>query len=82
MKTVENSKKLIKFRPELFWDVDPNAIDPQKHSQYIIERVLELGDIPEVKWVTHYYPADLIMSTLNKSRVISDKSKTLWSMII
>lgn len=72
----------IPFRPELFWDVDPDTIDPQKHAVFIIERILELGDIPEVKWVTRYYPARLIKSTLRSSRVISDKSKALWATAI
>lgn len=80
MKTSEDNK--IIFRPELFWDVDPKTIDPEKHAQYIIERVLELGGLPEVKWVTHRYPTDLIRSTMFNSRVISEKSKALWSKVI
>lgn len=74
--------EVIKFRPELFWDVDPSTIDPQKHAVFIIERILELGDMPEVKWATQYYPTHLIKSTLHSSRVISDKSKALWATAI
>lgn len=81
MKTKENTN-VMQFRPELFWDVDPKTIDPQKHAIYIIERILELGDIPEVKWISHYYPVSLIRNTLNTSRVISHKSKSLWSKTI
>ena len=81
-KDTRNTKKVIEFRPELFWDVDPKTIDAQKHARYIIERVLELGDVPEVKWATHYYPIDLIRNTLSESRVISGKSKSLWSITI
>lgn len=82
MKTTVNNKKLMKFRPELFWDIDPKTIDPQKHAKYIIERVLELGDMPEVKWVAHYYPSGLIRNILQKSRVVNNKSKNLWSAVI
>lgn len=82
MKTSKKTKKVIKFRPELFWDVDPATINPQKHAKYIIERILELGDVSEVKWLTHYYPFSLIRTTLNTSRVVSNKSKNLWSMAI
>jgi len=79
---MEHKKGVITFRPELFWDVDQSTIDPQKHAVFIIERILELGDIPEVKWVTHYYPIRLVKNTLNNSRVISDKSKALWATAI
>ena len=79
---VHKSKKTIKLRPELFWDVDPKTIDFKKHAQYIIERVLELGDVPETKWLVSYYPNRLIKNTLQHSRVISNKSKNLWSAVI
>ena len=28
----------------LFWDVERNSLDPQKHIRWIIERVLEKGN--------------------------------------
>ena len=82
MSDINSKKKIMKFRPELFWDVDPDTIDPDKNNEYIIERMLELGTLPEVKWATHYYPINLIRNTLQNSRVISDKSKSLWSAVI
>jgi hypothetical protein len=39
----------MKFRQTLFWDVNPKNIDTKKHSQYIIERILDLGNDKEVK---------------------------------
>lgn len=76
---MENGK--IEFRPELFWDVDPKTIDPQKHSTYIIERILDLGDLDEVKWMSHFYPLKAIKDALQNSRVVHDKSKLLWSLV-
>jgi hypothetical protein len=74
--------KLIKFRPELFWDVDPSTIDPQKHAKYIIERVLDFGHDSEVKWMWNFYPKNLISKTLNNSRVISPFTKNLWRELV
>ena len=74
-------KKIIKFRPELFWDVDPKTIDPQKHAKYIIERVLDLGGLEEMRWLADYYPRGLIENTVKQSRVIGNKSKVLWSLV-
>lgn len=79
--TKRSDKKVIKFRQSLFWDVDPKTIDPKKHARYIIERILDLGDLNETKWLVHYYSPLLIKETLHHSRVIHDKSKSLWRLL-
>lgn len=71
----------MKFRQSLFWDVDPATIDPEKHAQYIIERILDFGNDEEVKWVAHRYPQPKIRDIINRSRVLHDKSKALWTKV-
>lgn len=74
-------KQGIKFRQELFWDVDPKKIDPQKHATYIIERILDFGRTNEVKWMRRYYTPRRISKVVKKSRVLHDKSRSLWSLV-
>jgi hypothetical protein len=74
-------KKMIRLRPELFWDVDPKTIDLKKNAQYVIERILDFGDDREVRWMAHHYPLATIKSIIRKSRVVHDKSKNLWSLV-
>lgn len=83
MKQKKGLKKIkpMRFRPSLFWDVDPKTIDPKKHAVYIIERVLDFGDNKEVKWLAHYYSPNIIKKTVQISRVIDPKSKSLWSLV-
>ena len=45
----------MKFRQSLFWDTDPKKIDKEKNARYIIERILDLGNDKEVKWMWDYY---------------------------
>ncbi len=71
----------MNFRQSLFWDVDPKTIDPEKHAKYIIERILDFGNEKEVHWVSHNYPITLIRDVINKSRVLHDKSRALWSKV-
>lgn len=69
-------------RSSLFWDVDPQTVDPQKHARYIIERILEFGRDDEIRWLVHCYPPDLIRETLKRSRgVLHEKTKALWELI-
>ena len=83
MKEKKNRKKILpmKFRPSLFWDVDPKTIDPRKHAVYIIERVLDFGNDKEVRWLVHCYSPRAIKKVVVKSRVLYDKTKALWSRI-
>ena len=46
--------KVMKFRQSLFWDADPNKIDPQKNARYIIERVADLGNDKEARWALDF----------------------------
>lgn len=78
-----SKKPVIKFRSTLFWDVDPNTIDPEKHAKYVIERVLEFGRDSEVRWMWSYYPHNLIKDRVQNSRgVLHEKTKALWSLLL
>ncbi|MFH1253630.1 MAG: hypothetical protein V1664_04875 [Candidatus Uhrbacteria bacterium] len=81
MKRVKKPVK-IPFRQALFWDVDPKTIDPKKHAQYVIERILDFGNDNEVRWIWQTYPAKTISETMQRSRILHKKSKNLWSMLI
>ncbi|MBZ0221164.1 MAG: hypothetical protein K8I01_12130 [Candidatus Methylomirabilis sp.] len=64
----------------LFWYVDPEKVDLGKSARYVIERVLELGDLNALKWIQMLYPTGLIFETLKTSRKISHKSKNFWGI--
>ncbi len=72
---------VISFRQSLFWDVNPATIDPKKHAVYIIERILDFGNEKEVRWMMHHYPKKLIAKVVKTSRVLHNKSLSLWSLI-
>jgi len=73
----------MKFRQALFWDTDPEKIDPKKNARYIIERILELGDPDDIAWVFKQYSKDDIKKVMNLPRVqISPKSKALWTLLL
>ena len=71
----------FRFRRSLFWDVDPKTIDPRRHARYIIERILDLGTMDDVRWVAHIYSRRLIKETIAHSRVLHEKSKSLWRLV-
>ena len=50
----------MKFRQALFWDTNPKKYRHKKNAQYIIERVLDLGNDKEVRWLYHFYNKALL----------------------
>jgi hypothetical protein len=64
----------------LFWDVDPLTIDVKQHRRYIIERVLEMGELDALLWLQRLYPTSVIIETLESSRKISAKSRNFWEI--
>ncbi|MGO9014414.1 MAG: DUF6922 domain-containing protein [Dissulfurispiraceae bacterium] len=62
----------------LFWDVDIKRIQIKKHAVYIIERILEYGNLDSIYWLQRVFSAQTILDVLETSRLISQKSKNLW----
>lgn len=65
----------------LFWDADPAALDVRRHRGYIIERILELGDFREIRWMRETYAAGEIVRVLKETRGISARSAAYWSLV-
>lgn len=72
----------MRFRQSLFWDVDPKTIDPKKHAKYIIERVLDFGDVKEIEWMWKTYSKRLIKSVVKDIRAILPSSKKFWAKFL
>lgn len=73
----------MKFRQALFWDTDPAKIDPKKNTRYIIERILELGELDDISWVFKQYSKSEIRKVMNLARSqVSTKSRTLWTLLL
>ena len=66
----------------LFWDTDFDRLRVPGHERYIIERVLEYGDVPEVRWMMGRFSRQQIAQVLRQSRRLSRKSADFWAFIL
>jgi len=71
-------KMIPEYVLKLFWDAKKSSIDIEKHSSYIIKRVLDFGDVPAVNWLLKTYPQELIKKIVNKKRGLHPKTITFW----
>lgn len=64
---------------KFFWDVDQASVDPSKREMYIINRLLDKGDLEAARWVLKTYPKDTIIETFKTQRDFSPWNGTFWS---
>ena len=63
-------------KKSLFWDV--GSVDPHKNADFVIERILALGDEKDFGWAFENYGAQKIKKGLLKSKNLNRKSLSFW----
>lgn len=64
-----------------FWDVDFESLNPTKKSIFVINRLLDKGDVKATKWIRQNFPEELIEKSLTQLRDFSPKSATFWATV-
>jgi hypothetical protein len=70
------------FDKSLFWDVDPEKLDWERNSQFIIERILMRGFTKDVKKIFSKYTMDEIRTAVRKSRTLDKKTANYMSLYL
>lgn len=65
-----------------FWDIDFKKLDSCKKPQYIIQRLLEMGDEKAVRWLRKNFDEKEIAETIKKRRGFSPKTVNFWAYIL
>jgi len=68
------SMNFFPFAQNLFWDVDINDVDLQKHKRYIVERVLTRGKMQDFEKLLTLYSKEEIRIELKKSKELDPKT--------
>ncbi len=75
-------KKLPGFLKKYFWEVDFEAIDPQKSAQYVVARLIDKGNDKAIRWLTKNYSKDLIKKVVTTRRGFSPKTANFWALVL
>jgi hypothetical protein len=70
------------FLRPLFWEVDFDRLHVLGRERYIIERVLEYGDDPAIRWLWRTFGPASIASVVRRSRKISHNTANLWALVL
>ena len=66
------------FRPSLFWDAD--KIDAWDHAGYIIARILDYGDMNDVKTLRKIYSDEKITEVIRTRRGLLPQTGKYWAV--
>jgi hypothetical protein len=58
------------FSGYLFWDADPKELSMEDNAPYIIQRVLEYGQMDDWRLINRYYGLDRIVSECKQLRTL------------
>jgi len=64
-----------------FWDINPEFLDHQKSRKIIIERIMNLGNLEEIKSVRNYYGDEVIKDTIINLNYIDPKTLNFLSLL-
>lgn len=64
----------LPLRKELFWDIDVNHLDAGKNKRLIIDRVLSIGNLAELKIIIQYYGKETVTSEIKQIGYLDPKT--------
>lgn len=68
-------KRLYRF----FWDTDTTKVNPRTHPDYVINRLLDKGDLAAARWVVKNFSKEKIIDAFRNTRDASFKTVNFWS---
>jgi hypothetical protein len=76
-----NHKLPEEFR-KYFWDVAFDELTFDKYPRFIAERLLNFGNLGDIKWLVARTDRQFLDSLVETSRNLNDKTKNYWQIIL
>jgi len=70
------------FHKRIFWDVDFENLDYDAKANFVIERVFERGDVPDIKNCRRYYGEEKVAEALLNAKFLPEVKLYLASAVI
>ena len=66
----------------LFWDVDPETIDLERHRDYVLERIMARGNWEAMRWLARHVERPALADfLLRKGHRLAPRERAFWSLI-
>jgi hypothetical protein len=78
---MSNEEYIREFSDIIFWDAVRNHIDLVRHAPYVVQRVLEYGQIKDWELLLSYYGLEKIASISKNLRTLEPRALAFISTI-
>lgn len=82
MKTIKMPTKIPKRLWQYFWDVDVKKLNPQEKPYFVINRLLDKGNLEAAQWVKKNFPEKTIQETFKNIRDFKTKIGYFWALFL
>ena len=79
MKSVSS---LPNFLKRYFWEIDTDRLSFREKPEYVIQRLLEVGDVRAVRWVNKKFAKGVITEVVQNRRGFSPKTANFWATFL
>jgi len=70
------------FNKRIFWDINFENLDYDKKANFIIERVFERGDVPDIRNCRRYYGDEKVTEVLLNAKFLPKTRMYLAAAVI
>lgn len=78
----EEKTKLPESLRSYFWDIKFEELDIRSDAFFVIKRVLDRGNLSDIRWVVKTYGKEEIKKVILKTRDLSRPTGNLWADIL
>lgn len=78
----EQNIQLPKEFQKYFWDVSFDELSIDTYPRLIAERLLNYGNLNEVKWLLSHTSTEFIRTLVDTSRNLNAKTKNFWQIML
>ena len=80
-KTISPRINLPQDIRKYFWDCDFNKLSWEDYSFFITERILNFGNMDDIKWLLGITDRDFIKKVVTESRNLNKKTRNFWNVM-
>lgn len=79
---MNNEKPKPIFQRRIFWDVDFDKLHYDKRARFVIERVIERGDVADIRQCRSYYGDEKVREIVLSAKYLPERKIHLAAAIV
>mgnify|MGYP000974190068 CR=1 FL=1 len=79
---MQTNEQLPETFEKYFWDCNFNELSLDKYKKFVVERMLNYGDIYAVRYILSNVDKSELKNIISTSRNLNSKTKNFWEIML